>query len=196
VIGWIRFLLFDSMFVQFGSRHSLSQSLDRLRRRVRRWYSFETWWRECAVGAVTSTRVRIVRAHPLLRNNARPYFCGRLSAKDGRVTLEGRFALHLVTRIFLGGWLGLWLLVTLVAVIAAVAQPRTYALAPLFGTGMVTLGLVLVYAEKSRWDDDVLWLSDLIREAWRAPPNKFIIGARREARWAAGLSGAPSDSRT
>jgi hypothetical protein len=72
---------------------------------------------------VTSSRVRLRRVRPFISNGFAPQFEGYFVASQGTVALVGCFTMSLWTKINLSIWFGIVLLATLVATIAAVAQP-------------------------------------------------------------------------
>ncbi len=164
MIGWVKGLLFEPTGAVFPSRYSVSESVTRLQRSVRPWYSFSGTLRECAVGSVTPERVRIARRRPFVRNDFRPYFAGQFVEENGQVTLVGSFGLSLGTKVFMSFWLGFCLLWTLVVALAEALQ-RALDVLPFAGLGMLTFGVALLVFGRWLSREDISWLSDVVYEA-------------------------------
>lgn len=100
-----------------------------------------------------------------MHNAFAPQFVGRFAESHGTVALVGRFTQNPWIKIFMSVWLGLAVLWTLGAVIAAAADWNAYHLLPLGGVAMLVLGILMVLAGKALSRGDVAWLSDVIQRA-------------------------------
>lgn len=147
----------SSVEAAFTSAFSEAESIRRLK-----WASkesiFEATRREAAVGKVTASRVVLQRVKPLVGNSFKPFFFGAFQTVNGMVTLRGRFAIHWFPRIFATVWLGACVVIGVVIL----QSNGVWALAP---AGMFLLGLGFMCFLRWLAEDDVEWLSSVIRRA-------------------------------
>ena len=154
-------LIFESTPARFESRHSMTRSVQRLAVKLDSPSSVD----DHAEGEVSALGVRIWRSNPSFRNAFRPVFTGNFGMENGKVFLEGHFALSKVMK---------WVLILTFAILFCMAGVVLASL--LWGTAEVdgvyvmlffTAVIVLVaWLGRVLGRGDMHWISDIIRRAF------------------------------
>jgi hypothetical protein len=165
MLRWFRNLLFDSTSVQFQSNCELEEAVRRLGAGTRRWYSFQIFFTQAAVGSVAIDRFWLRRSRPYFHSGFQPYFVGHFIDVGGKATLVGRFGLNGWTKVFMCFWLGFCLIWTLGAAAAVAHDSGAPRALPLGGLGMFGMGIALVAGGKTLSREDISWLSSTIQDA-------------------------------
>jgi hypothetical protein len=167
MLRWLRDAWTGSAIVEFDSAFGLADSVARLRMATKR-SIFSAMAQEAAVGTVTAERVSLQRVIPMVGNSFKPYFVGCFVESDGKVTLRGRFTMHVFTKLFMTMWFGGLVLIGLGASVTILRQPDGW-IVPLAAFGMLGCGLTLVRSGQWFARRDPAWLSDVIDAALGAP---------------------------
>jgi hypothetical protein len=181
--------LFSGVPARFASAYVLHESIERLRSRTKKKRStFAGRLAQEAVGEVSAQTVVLQRVRPFFGNSFRRVFVGQFRQYADSVVLEGKFAMPLFARVFMGFWFGFGVLCVALSSVTAVAtavaareHPEWSAIlvTPFFGVAILALGY-LGTRPSSRWSRaDIEFLSDVIAQA---------LGSSRTS--------APADDRT
>jgi hypothetical protein len=165
--------VFPQLPIRFESRFSITESVDRLRARTKRWPLNLT--RQIVAGRVTENDVRLQRSIPFFGNSYKPIFAGSFVEDGGRVFLVGKFRIFLFSQAFMTVWLSFALIWSVLAVFSvsmhwhdaqpsAIPKPMS-ALFPLFGLGMFFLGLLFIRFFWRISRSDIMFISNVLRDA-------------------------------
>ncbi|MEO5670134.1 MAG: hypothetical protein ABIR26_05520, partial [Ramlibacter sp.] len=132
MLNAIRSFLYGAVPVTFESRHTLSESVERLQAATRRSVLGAITSQE-AVGKVSETEVLLQRVIPFVGNSFKPYFVGRFEQRERGVVLVGRFTMHWSVKAFNTIWFGFCLLWTVLATVAVASSNPDKWYFPLFG---------------------------------------------------------------
>ena len=176
MIRWFWNLLYGSIPAEFESAYGLEESVRRLAETTGR-SVFSALTRQRAVGTVVQNRVSLERVTPFTGNSFKPFFLGRFEERNGRVVLTGRFTMFWLAKLFMSIWFGfisLWTLLALAAVVAKGGENWSFAL---FGVGMLAAGVAFLSLAQWFSRKDPAWLSNMIRQALSIePPNSRLQG--------------------
>jgi hypothetical protein len=157
-------LIFGSESLELSFEVPMAQAIERLRNEVSR-TSFSRITSEGMVGIVNEENTKIQRVIPMVQNSFKPIFIGSFIKREGQTVLSGVLRFHRLVQIFMSIWFGftsLWVLLTLVTV---VAKPSEEWFFPLFGVLMLAFGVGLVKLGKWFSRNDKKWLSEHICDA-------------------------------
>ena len=137
---------------------------------------------------VSAQKVRLQRVKPFFGNSFRRVFVGQFRKHADSIVLEGKFAIPVFGRVFMGFWFGfgvLWVALSSVMAVATAFVVREHPewsatlFMPFFGVAVLALGYLVVHSS-SRWASaDIEFLSGVIAQA---------LGSERMS--------APADDRT
>lgn len=108
--------LFGSEPAEFVSAFALAESVERLQAAAKRW-SFSVSCESAAVGNVSEMVVRLQRVIPMVGNSFTPFFIGRFEGRGAVTVLAGRFTMLPLVKGFMCFWLGVTLLIAVLALI-------------------------------------------------------------------------------
>ncbi len=122
---------------------------------------------ESLCGKVTRSEVEIWRYRPLFHNSFIPVFYGRFKSENGKSILEGEFAIHRFTRIFIFAWvigiLLFWGFIMFETHILKkpLEEPLPFTLIPL---GMVVFAILLLHMGWFIGKYDIPYIETTIQE--------------------------------
>lgn len=164
MVRWFIDLLYGSVPGTFESQYSVHESVSRLQAVVRP-SIFHSFSGQCAVGKVTEGKVSIQRVLPFVGNSWKPFFIGSFEPRDAKSVLKGEFRVSTGTRIFMSIWFGFVAFWTVLATVTVLAKSPTDLWFPLFGVGMLAVGVAMVRLGKWFARNDVAWLTQVISSA-------------------------------
>ena len=164
MVRWFFQFLYGSIPVRFESPYSAPEAMARLSAVVKP-SVLSSLVAECAVGTVTSKKVRLQRVIPLVGNAWKPFFYGSFSAAATGSVLEGTFKFSVFTRIFMSVWFSFIAFWTLLATGTVLTKSPSQFWFPLFGVGMFAVGIGMVRTGKWFARNDVAWLTRVIGQA-------------------------------
>jgi hypothetical protein len=168
-VRWLFDLIYGGIPAEFESDFNVEESVKRLSAATKEFPIRNR--RQFAQGEVSKSFVELSRPYSLFplavdfRGGFEPHFKGEFFEVDGRARLSGRFTLGTFPKTFATVWFGGILLWEAVAIRPLLAGELRFWWFPLAGLGLVAFGAAHVWLGKRCSRSDILWLSNLIRDA-------------------------------
>lgn len=161
MIHWFSRFLYGSIPVRFVSPYSTAEAIARLSKVVKP-SVLSSFSGQCAVGIVSQKKVRIQRAIPFVGNAWKPFFYGTFSTGTNGTVLEGAYRFSVFTRVFMSIWFGFVAFWTVLATVIVIRELPGDFWFPLFGVGMLAVGISMVRVGRWLSRNDVAWLNQVI----------------------------------
>ena len=155
--------LFPELPVEFSSIYSLDESVSRLQARCVG-HSTHALSKQLVVGSVNLDRVLLERSIPVVENPFKPRFVGTFKQKDRKVQLVGLFGVKKWISFYNFSVVLFFTFITLLSIIAAVANPTKSWFAPLICLSLCIMHIACIKFFQWLSRSDVSWLSLAITE--------------------------------